>query len=790
MQKFILAASAMALAAAGSACPARAGEPAAADMAADMTAGGAAAEAEPAEGGASGGDIIVTAQKREQRITDVPMSISAYGAEFLEAIGGTELSKVSAITPGFVIQLQDKFAPGFSIRGITSNDFSPQAEQRVAVFQDGVAVTQTASAYGELFDLDRIEVEKGPQSTLHGRSALNGGVSIFQKRPTDDLSVEAKGGLGNYDYFSLQGVVNVPVTETLAVRFGALKRKRDGFVADSDGSGTYNALNAEAYRFAAKWTPSSDFAFNLIATYDVDDTRGGVPFKSRTFVPLDQATGAVVGTTDFWTPTHLDTFGDLPDPYFHREILGLSGTADWRLNDRFSLTSITGYRWFDACQSGDNDGTPTNIIAYEQCNGGDQLSEELRLNFKDVGPFEGFVGASAFKADNRMRFSLGYDERAMALLLGGILQQYAPTGLTNSQINALLGPRASALKPFHLDEQFTGADVTTYDVFADVTAHLADGLELFAGGRATWDKKDVTLQGLTPEGVSTLTGGGILLTPTPNGVVLSGSNRSTNLTGRAGLRYALTPEINLYAVYGIGKRPEVLQLNATKAATIIPGETLKSVEGGIKLRLLGGRLTGDASVFHYDYSNFQTVSYVGGTLTTINAGRAKATGFETQVNYVIVPGISIFGSYGYNHARFATGAYKGNYFRNSPDHKFAVGGNVTVPVTGGTIAFAPVYSWQSKMYFFDDNDRADLQQRTPAAYSDRAVDEYQKGFGLLSARLTFTGEGDRWSFALIGDNLTDRKHLVDAGNTGDYFGIPTFIAGTRRTWRAEFGVKF
>ena len=759
-------------------------------LAAEDSASETAADTGLADSGGSTADIVVTAQKREQRITDVPISISAYSGTFLEQIGGTELNKVSAITPGFVIQLQDKFAPGFSVRGITSNEFSPQSEQRVAVFQDGVAVTQTASAYGELFDVNRIEVEKGPQSTLHGRSALNGGVSIFQKRPTDNFSVEMKGGIGNYDYFSAQGVVNLPISDTLGIRFGALKRKRDGFVKDSDGSGTYNAVNAEAYRFAGKWEPSEAFRFNLIATYDVDHTKGGVPFKSRTFLPLDQKTGVINGDMKFWTPTHLNTFGTLPDPYFHREILGISGTAEWRLNDNLSLTSITGYRWYDACQSGDNDGTPTNLIAYHQCNNGKQVSEELRLNFSDLGIFEGFVGGSVFHANNGMSMEMGYDERAMALLLNGTLQQFAPKGLTNDQINALLGPAASKLKAFHLDQQLTGAQITTFDLFADVTAHLTDRLELFAGGRVTWDRKNLTLQGLIPLGPSSLTGGGLLLKPTPDSAVLRGSNSSSIVTGRAGLRFKLSPNVNIYAVYGIGKRPEVLQLNPTTPSQLIPAETLKSAEAGVKFRLLGGKLVGDASVFYYKYSNFQTLGLKDGIVATVNAGKADAYGFETQLSSEIAPGISIFGSYGFNHGRFRAGLYDGNRFRNSPDHKFAIGGNFEAPLAGGTIGFAPMYSWQSKMFFFEDNDRLDLQQRVPAAYSDRVVDEYQNGFGQLSARITFTPESERWSLALVGDNLIDKKYIVDAGNTGDYFGIPTFIAGARRTVRAEFGFQF
>ncbi|HCI87737.1 MAG TPA: TonB-dependent receptor, partial [Gammaproteobacteria bacterium] len=102
----------------------------------------------------------------------------AYSGEFLEKIGGSELNRVAELTPGFVIQLQDRFAPGFSIRGITTNDINPESELRVAIFQDGVAVTHATASYGELFDIDRIEVEKGPQSTLHGRSALNGGAEF------------------------------------------------------------------------------------------------------------------------------------------------------------------------------------------------------------------------------------------------------------------------------------------------------------------------------------------------------------------------------------------------------------------------------------------------------------------------------------------------------------------------------------------------------------------------------------------------------------------------------------
>ncbi|WP_421739469.1 TonB-dependent receptor [Caulobacter sp.] len=734
-------------------------------------------------------EIVVTAQKRTQRISDVPMSISAYDQLFLKQIAATELTRVAQVTPGLTIQLQDRLLPGISLRGITSDDTSPAAEPRVALFQDGVPITQIGSGYAEMFDVDRVEVEKGPQSTLHGRSALNGGISVFQKMPTRTRGLEVKGGVGDYGYRQAQVVANLPVTDAFGVRVGALIHKQDGFLKDSDGSGSYNNVDSQALRLTAQYEPSADFSFRFSGTYDRDDTDSGGAFKSSVFKPLDQTTGAVVGDLRFWTPTHLSTFGQLPDAYSKREVVGLSGALSRRISDKLELNTITGYRWYSACQAGDIDGTPTNLIAYDQCNGGEQYSQEVRLNIRDMGRFEGFVGGGYFKADNDLSIDLGSDERAMALLLSGSLLRFAPNGLTNTQINTLLGSKAAAYKAFHLDHKVQTAKVETFDLFADGTVHLDGGFEVFAGGRVTRDSKDVTLLANTPLGVSRLTGKGLLIASTPNGGQLSGHREMTLATGRVGVRYVINPAVNLYAVYGIGKRPGLVELAASGAADLIPEEKLRSAESGVKFRLLGGALIGDASVYHYDYSNFQTKQRLDGVLVSVNAGDASADGFETQATWRAFKNLTVFGSYGYNHARFGSGAYEGNRFRNSPDQKFAVGFNATADLPVGTLSFAPVYSRQSKIFFSDDNDRADLQVRTPAAFSDVKVDEYQKGFGLLSAKLSLTPSSDAWSLAVVGENLLDTKFIVDAGNTGDVFGMPTFVTGSRRTVRLELSFK-
>ena len=276
----------------------------------------------------------------------------------------------------------------------------------------------------------------------------------------------------------------------------------------------------------------------------------------------------------------------------------------------------------------------------------------------------------------------------------------------------------------------------------------------------------------------------------PAGAVVTGDHSSSLATGRAGLRYQMTPTVNVYAVYGIGKRPESIDLAASGAVNLLPAEELASAEAGIKYRLFSGALYGDASIYSFDYSNFQTFRRNGDRLEPVNAGKAKATGFETQATWRLTDDVSVFGSYAYNHARFNGGAYDGNSFRNSPDNKFALGVNAAVSTRLGELSLTPVYSWQSKIFFSDDNDRADLQVRSRPAFSDKTVDEYQDAFGLLNVRLGLTPASGPWSFAVMGENLLDRKYIVDGGNTGDSFGMPTFITGPRRTVRFEVSARF
>ena len=164
--------------------------------------------------------IVVTAQKREQSLADVPISVTAYGQERLETLGIEQFDELSDFVPGLEVQEQSPNNPGFVIRGITSDDGAATGEARVAVFQDGVSISRARSAYVELFDIERVEVVKGPQATLFGRGALIGAINVIQnKADPGAYSASIEGTIGDYDRYEAKGHVNLPVTDTFALRY-------------------------------------------------------------------------------------------------------------------------------------------------------------------------------------------------------------------------------------------------------------------------------------------------------------------------------------------------------------------------------------------------------------------------------------------------------------------------------------------------------------------------------------------------------------------------------------------
>jgi len=805
-------------------------------------------------------EIVVTAQLREQNPIEVPIALSATTGETLGRLGLEDFERFSRFVPGFAVQNQAPNNPGFVLRGITSDSGTAFNEPRVSVFQDGVSISKSRGSYVELFDMERVEVARGPQTTLYGRGALIGAVNLIQnKADPSSYAAMARASYGNFDATILEGMANLPLGEGIAARVAGRYRKRDGTVENLLGGADFNSIDTGAVR-GSFHVGSGALTFDLIGNYQ-KDTPAGTSFKSISLRPTDPATGAVIGDAGRNSGAALalgQGFEGGRRLGGDREVWGVTGIATWELDGRFELTSITAYREFDTFEAFDADGISLPLLTAAEGTHGDQTSQELRLAYED-GPISAFIGASYFHERGSQSAPTQFYERQLLPQLTGTLSGPIPgrprtdpapsalfnsTAFTGALLQGLAGasgvllPAAQAqaiaanLNPLYRETSTNFSRTEAFDLFGDVTWRIGERLELGAGLRYTHDDKRTGYVAAVTNGRSVL--GGVLAAlaqPAPIRNALLGAlavpgaanippsaafpvplfglgiqPTSANggrddadlsddgLSWRFTVRYAASDEVSLYANYARGRRPRVLSANAPAApfgATqfdVLPNERVDSWEAGIKTALNGRTLFVDGSLFYYKYDNFQSIVQQGTQFVITNAGRAESYGFESQLRWVPSDVATLFATYTYNHSRFGSGLRDGNRFRLSPDHMGAIGLILDYPLGPGTISFAPTITWQSRVYFDDDNDRSDLQQRPNALVPDNIRDETQKGYALVNARLGYQLNG--WLIEGFVDNLFDADYIRDAGNTGDALGLATFIAGDPRTYGISATVRF
>ena len=290
---------------------------------------------------------------------------------------------------------------------------------------------------------------------------------------------------------------------------------------------------------------------------------------------------------------------------------------------------------------------------------------------------------------------------------------------------------------------------------------------------------------------------GLTFQPTANnGDTATRDNTSDGFTWRLVGKYKLSDDASVYASYARGRRPEVLAVGGPAAPygavrfAVVEAETVDSYEIGAKSFWLDRRLRLDGAIYAYDYNNFQTVEQQGTLFVTANAGKAKAYGFEGQADFALTPMLDLFGTYAYSHARFDAGAYDGNHFRLSPDHTVSLGASARFHLFGGLLDVRPTYSWQSKVFFDDNNDRSVFQQPPSVFVADNKQDEFQDAYGLVNLRVTYRPDALPLTLEAFVTNLGDKRYIIDAGNTGDSLGLPTFIAGPPRFWGMGVSYKF
>lgn len=748
--------------------------------------------------------IVVTAQKREQQVQDVPLAVTAYSGEFLENMGTTGLGELAGYVPGLQVQEQSPNNPGYVIRGITSDSGAANQQARVSIFQDGISLSRARGASVELFDMERVEVLRGPQGTLFGRAAQTGAVHYIQNKARAGNHGRVRLGVGNFNQRMIEGHYNAELgADALFARVAFFHESRDG-AWDNLSGGTLNGKDTSALRLGFGMLIGDESRIDLIFNAQ-NDSPPGTAFRSGTIPTRD-------GSTDPYGAGDLNR-GDALG--LARSTRGITVLGEFPLSESWTLNTINGWRAFDSHEEFDADGSQIPALEFAEIANGSQFSHELRLNYDNGRNFAGFLGASYFHEDGEQRVPFTTDERSLLALLlqdDGIRGQISqlmwmlgalPPGqmfprppLLNADGSPFLGlgamlPPGMVLKPMHSEAFANYGTTKSFDVFADGTWNLTDRLDITAGLRVTREKLTGGYQGFRGSAPSLLGGLGTgapapgshnILNPATAGK-LTRSDTFTSAVGRIAAHYDFSDSLSGYASYSRGRRPEVISVTP-QGSEVLPAEIVNSLEAGLKGGFNDGRFVYDLTAFHYTYKNFQTdMPNPAGAVPPFvptNAGNATSHGLEASLYGRLADNLTAFANASWMRARFDdkdddgnAQRYAGNRFRLTPDRSFSLGLDWSIPMGAAQLYLRPSYSWQSKVYFEDDN----IELLSQDAY------------GLLNLRAGVR-LGEHWDIGVWGSNLTGEKFLIDAGNTGRMFGTPTFIPGNPRMYGVTATAKF
>ena len=734
-------------------------------------------------------EIVVTSQHGEQQLLDIPASITVVSAKTLESAYVSDMEQLSGFVSGLNVLVQSAGRPNLVIRGLTSDEVSPTAQPRVSVYLNHAPISRATMAVTELYDMERIEVMKGPQGTLFGRGSQAGAISFITKKPTGRFGGYVTAGGGNYGMTHFEGALNTPVTKEISARVAGIYSYRDGYVKNTSG-GTLNDKNTLGGRFSLSYNPqNSNFKADLTVNYQKDNN-AGTAFMSK-ILPNDK------GETDIFK--YEATLDKDKEFYNKREVFGTILNARYYTNDKNYFSSITSYFNNSADSRFDGDGSAAPAIDMEERGRANQFMQELRYNFSYGNRFTGIAGASFWRENVNHTYTFRPGEQYMAAMM---MQFFMPELIPPDYqlfVNGKPNPLSSLIVPghllglpsdmelplpsYHVEDNYTEAVNSAYDLFFDASYQIIPKIAFTAGVRGTYETFSIINRARFVDGErSTL---GMMSGRFPNFFFKPVDNPEREetflaLTWRAGLKYDLDNRSNVYTGYSRGRRPNVLQYDSEGKYEVIEPETLHSFDAGY--RIISQGFMFDASLYYQLYRNFQSWKWEGMDYLQENVDKATSYGVELSGRYLLNDYLNVFGNYAYAYTAFddkdSAGKPQlnaGNSFRLTPRNSFLLGFNAGINVSNNIrIVLTPTYSWKSHFFFEDAND-AGIEQNA---------------YGLLNANLSLHFKRQGLTASLFGNNLTGEKYLIGAGNMGAMFGVPTFVPGAPRMTGVKLIWKF
>jgi iron complex outermembrane recepter protein len=725
--------------------------------------------------------VTVTSQKRNQQILEVPITMSVIDAGFIKDNHITELDKLSEYVPGLQIRMHGTDRPSFVIRGINSDEVSPADPPRISVFYNDVPISRQNGAAMALFDMQQVDVLKGPQGTLFGRGSEIGAINYVSQKPSNNFNGFLAAGIGNFNQKEIDGAINIPIIkDKLLIRAAGIYDYQNGYIKNTFG-GNLSGRNTKAGRFAATFLPTVRDKIDFVLNYQKDNNPG-LGYMSMSYPNTEG------NNNPYNYITSLEQGKNLAND---RDIFDVTLTMKHFFNENSYLTSISSFRKISTYTRWDGDGTAAPAIDMSETDGARQFYQELRYNYSLTNNLTGSIGGSYFGEKANQTYLFSPNEQNMFNLFFNTGYLVTPDGqpypVTNLPLDPQLGQLGGApLITSHQEEDNNYATNQTLQGFADINYRLTGKLSIIGGARLIndWIKltNNAQMTGGSPSTLGFLSGNypNLFFKPSANQEI---DTKTFVLTYRAGLKYALEENSTLFASYGIGNRPKVPQFTSKGEKQTLNAETVNSYDIGFKT-VIQKRIWFDIGAFYYGYKNFQSYAWIANASTgqfnyiMIDGGKASAYGVEASVKYMILSGLQFFGDYAYIHDRFAANnnnsdkqQYANNTFSLSPDHSFAIGLNARVGIARDLFLFTiPSYSYKTRFFFDDANTMK------------------QNGYGLLNLRCGI--EYKNVSLALWGSNLLKEKYIISEGNTGSLFGDPTQIPGAPQMYGTKISWKF
>ncbi|GAB4523034.1 MAG: TonB-dependent receptor [Amphiplicatus sp.] len=715
------------------------------------------------EDAARGDEIIVSARRRDESLKDVPLAVTAVSGEQLEQVGAQDITYLTQSIPNTTLKVSrgtNSTLTAF-IRGVGQQDPVAGFEAGVGIYVDDVYLNRPQSAVLDIYDVERVEVLRGPQGTLYGRNTIGGALKYVTRRLGDEPLFKLRASGGTFGQFDIIGTAELPITETFAVGGSVAYLSRNGYGENlTTGAENYDK-DILAFRASAEYE-NGPVSIRISGDYLDDDSN---PKGGHRLIP-GLLTGAPVLDDVF------DSRGGIEGKN-EAEAYGLAAHIEIELNDQWTLKNIAAWRKDDHVQQIDFDALPAADVDVPVIYENEQFTEELQLLYEGdaVSGVAGFyyIDANAFD-----HFDVILDVVGTTILLPGL------NANTQGDI-----------------------DTKSWSFFADLTFDLEQaiglpGVELAVGGRYTSDKRSARVLRRTFIGGNTEEFGGspTLIATTSD---FDGSEKFTDFSPRVSLGWSPNNDHNFYVSYSQGfkggsfdPRGQTSQVFANNLDVdgdgdvddddvfefmLFEPETVDSYEIGWKAALFEGRVTSNLALFYADYTDVQIPGSQGGTDpgtgaptflgVTTNAGGAEFFGVEWEGTALL--GQDIFsagdsfsvawggGWIDAEYTEFVTGTPPTDIsdlrvIQNTPEFSGALTTTYTHPLglmgRGGDIAFITQTSYKSRTHQFE----------VPNAFLD------QGGYGLVDASLVWTSDDGKLQIGVHGKNLLDREYRVAGYN--------------------------